>query len=65
MVANGSGMTLIPKLACRKGDGIFYLPFTHPAPSRKIGLLWRQTSAKGVLLQNIATQIKKDSQYII
>ncbi len=65
MVANGSGMTLIPKLACQKGRGISYLPFSYPKPSRSIGFLWRQASARRTVLQEIASQIKKVSQDII
>jgi LysR family transcriptional regulator, hydrogen peroxide-inducible genes activator len=59
MVASGSGITLIPQLACRKHDGISYLSFTHPAPSRTMGFLWRRASARKVLLENIAEKIKK------
>ena len=64
MVASGSGMTLIPKLACQKDDGIFYLPFAHPRPSRTIGFLWRQVSARKSLLQDIASQIKRDTKQL-
>jgi LysR family hydrogen peroxide-inducible transcriptional activator len=46
MVAAGSGITLIPKMAMQKGDGIVYIPFAKPAPSRTIGLVWRKTSAR-------------------
>jgi LysR family transcriptional regulator, hydrogen peroxide-inducible genes activator len=46
MVAAGVGITLIPKLAMRKNDGIDYIPFIKPAISRTIGLVWRKTSAR-------------------
>jgi LysR family hydrogen peroxide-inducible transcriptional activator len=46
MVAAGVGITLIPKLAMRKNDGIVYIPFTKPAVSRTIGLVWRKTSVR-------------------
>ncbi len=59
MVASGSGMTLIPQLACKTNDGITYLPFNQPKPSRVIGILWRISSAKEKLLNDIADKIKK------
>ncbi len=46
MVASGVGITLIPKMAMQKSDGIVYIPFAKPAPSRSIGLVWRKTSAR-------------------
>jgi LysR family hydrogen peroxide-inducible transcriptional activator len=41
MVGMGAGMTLIPKLAIRKGDGISYLSITDGSPERRIGLVYR------------------------
>ncbi|MBY0407861.1 MAG: LysR family transcriptional regulator [Rickettsiales bacterium] len=50
MVAAGSAITLMPKLAIREGDTLVrYIPFESPAPSRSIGLVWRATSARGPL----------------
>ncbi len=46
MVASGVGITLIPKLAMRKKDGIAYIPFAKPAISRTIGLVWRKTTTR-------------------
>ena len=51
MVAAGSGITLIPKLAMRKGDGIAYIPFAKPAPSRTIGLIWRKSSTRKTCIE--------------
>jgi LysR family transcriptional regulator, hydrogen peroxide-inducible genes activator len=49
MVANGFGVTLLPKMSleteARRAD-IQLLPFSPPEPSRKIGLAWRQTSPR-------------------
>ena len=59
MVSNGVGMTLIPKLACKKNDRITYLEFNHPRPSRMIGMQWRASSAKEKLLKDMADKIKK------
>lgn len=58
MVAAGAGITLIPKLACRANDGICYLPFSSPAPMRTIGLIWRESTAKKILLEHIVDYIK-------
>lgn len=58
MVASGIGITLIPKLACKTNDGITYIPFSPPKPSRTIGLCWRNATAKASALQNIANLIK-------
>jgi LysR family hydrogen peroxide-inducible transcriptional activator len=49
MVANGFGVTLLPKMSleteARRGD-IQLLAFAPPEPSRKIGLAWRQSSPR-------------------
>jgi LysR family hydrogen peroxide-inducible transcriptional activator len=58
MVSSGEGMTLIPALACKKGDGTYYLPFSDCAPSRTINLTWRNTSARSQLLTEIASIIE-------
>ncbi|MDF2866652.1 MAG: DNA-binding transcriptional regulator OxyR [Gammaproteobacteria bacterium] len=55
MVSVGSGITLMPKMAIRKGDKqIVYLPFTKPQPSRRIGIVWRTTSVDKNLLAELA-----------
>lgn len=59
MVAAKSGMTLMPKLACKSNDGISYVPFNAPKPSRTIGMIWRPSSSKKILLENIVSQIRK------
>jgi LysR family hydrogen peroxide-inducible transcriptional activator len=58
MVAAGVGMTLMPKLACRANDGICYLPFASPIPKRTVGLVWRESSAKKILLEHLVGYIK-------
>jgi LysR family hydrogen peroxide-inducible transcriptional activator len=58
MVAAGVGMTLMPKLSCRKNDNVSYIPFQTPAPKRTIGLVWRASTSKKVLLEHIVEQIK-------
>jgi LysR family hydrogen peroxide-inducible transcriptional activator len=58
MVAAGVGITLMPKLSCRSNDGICYLPFASSIPSRTIGLIWRESSTKEILLERLVKVIK-------
>jgi LysR family transcriptional regulator, hydrogen peroxide-inducible genes activator len=58
MVSAGVGITLIPKLACNLNDTISYIPFSAPKPSRSIGIYWRASTAKQVVLENIVAKIK-------
>lgn len=58
MIAAGIGMTLMPKLACDNNKNITYLPFTSPKLTRSIGLMWRDTTAKHYLFEEIANYIK-------
>lgn len=50
MVATGAGVTLLPELAVKgaygAARGVVIRPFTRPAPIRKIGGIWRKTSAR-------------------
>lgn len=46
MVVTGVGITLMPQMAKREGDGLVYIPFAGSIPSRTIGLVWRKTSAR-------------------
>jgi len=64
MVAAKVGMTLMPRLACQANDGITYVPFSQPKPSRTIGLVWRNSVAKKKLLEEMARQIKKTMKKI-
>lgn len=58
MVAANVGITLIPGLAQQSRDGVHYLPFNTPKPSRIIGLTWRPSSAKTLLLEHIVKSIR-------
>ncbi|MDR3476720.1 MAG: LysR substrate-binding domain-containing protein [Gammaproteobacteria bacterium] len=58
MVSAGVGITLIPKLACTNSDTISYVPFNQFKPARTIGLFWRATSAKQLLLEDLALKMK-------
>jgi LysR family hydrogen peroxide-inducible transcriptional activator len=50
MAANGLGVTLIPDMALRarllKGSELVARPFAGGKPGRRIGLVWRKTSAR-------------------
>ncbi|PPD32037.1 MAG: DNA-binding transcriptional regulator OxyR [Methylomonas sp.] len=60
MVRAGTGITFMPRIAIGPGDdGIRYIPFASPAPSRSIGLVWRKTSARGKLITAMAGLIKQ------
>lgn len=51
LVAAGLGITLIPKLATDKNEYLSYIPFNNPKPLRSIGLVWRTTTTRKVLLK--------------
>ena len=54
MVKAGSGITLFPTIAMEKDDaGIRYIPFEAPVPSRTIGLFWRKTTTRTILMNTL------------
>lgn len=54
MVKAGTGITLIPNIAIYPDDNdIVYIPFAKPAPYRIIGLVWRTTTIKREIINNI------------
>lgn len=59
MVGSKTGITLMPRLACRKNDGICYVPFRTPKPTRTLGIIWRSSSTKTQLIEHMAIQIRK------
>ncbi|MDX1901118.1 MAG: LysR substrate-binding domain-containing protein [Gammaproteobacteria bacterium] len=59
MVAAGSGITLMPKLACRPDKNIRYLPFADPVPMRTIGFVTRASTAKKLLLEKMRNEISQ------
>lgn len=59
MVAAGVGITLMPKLACGKNDGICYIPFTGTIPTRTIGMVYRVSTTKKKQLEQIINQVKQ------
>lgn len=65
MVAAKAGITLIPKLACKPANDIFYIPFASPKPTRSIGLISRKSNSKKKLLENMALLIQKKIKKIL
>ncbi len=58
MVRAGTGITFMPKIAIHKAEtGICYVPFTEPVPSRTIGLVWRKTTVRTELIDQIIGHI--------
>ena len=54
MVRVGTGITFMPNIAINQSeDGIRYIPFVQPAPLRTIGLVWRKTSARTQLIEQL------------
>jgi LysR family transcriptional regulator, hydrogen peroxide-inducible genes activator len=66
MVAAGTGVTLIPKLAVQKdlttSKFISYIPFSKPQPHRTLGLIYRKGSPRYTLFQELATIIQHEAQ---
>ncbi len=62
MVATGAGITLLPELATlgayRHARGVVVRPFARPAPLRKIGALWRRSSARLAAISAVCAQIE-------
>ena len=55
MIAAGTGMTFMPKLAVKASDDICYLPFKKPFPGRMIALVYRKGSGRSVLFDSLQT----------
>jgi LysR family hydrogen peroxide-inducible transcriptional activator len=66
MVGEGMGITLMPQLALpkrlTKGDAVQYLPFPEPAPSRRIGMLYRKGSYREETFLAIAETVRETVQ---
>lgn len=62
MVAANVGLTLLPTLAVKppvaQSDSIRLLGFRDSAPSRRIAMVWRRTSAMSDFLQSLAAVFK-------
>jgi LysR family transcriptional regulator, hydrogen peroxide-inducible genes activator len=66
MVASGAGVTLLPELAVRGayGDarGVAVRPLARPVPTRRIGALWRKTSARRAAIDALCTIISEQAK---
>jgi len=59
MVAANAGITLMPELAIGSRSGpVRYIPFRGDSPHRTIGIAWRDSTARGELLERLAGVIK-------
>ena len=58
MVAAGVGMTLLPVLAVKPPvppqPNLRLMPFAAPAPTRRVALFWRKSSARGAFLRGFS-----------
>lgn len=61
MVASGAGVTLLPELASKgaygNARGVAVIPFAKPAPVRRIGMVWRRSSARSAALNAVCDVI--------
>lgn len=62
MVATGAGITLLPGLASAgaygSAQGVVTRPFAAPVPTRRIGAVWRRTSARMPAIAAVAKVIR-------
>lgn len=59
MVRAGTGITLMPHIAIKNQDeGIRYIPFQAPTPTRTIGLVWRASGARSDLTEQLIPLIR-------
>lgn len=59
MVTMGLGITLMPKLAYKSEDNFSYIPLHKTTPTRLIGMAWRSTSSKSLLMHALLDQAKQ------
>ncbi len=63
MVATGAGVTLLPQLATQgahgNSRGVVVVPFARPAPSRRIGAVWRRSTARGPAIDTVCDLIAR------
>jgi LysR family hydrogen peroxide-inducible transcriptional activator len=61
MVASGSGITVLPASANSeryRSRLLKVIPFTHPAPSRRVGLAYRKSFGREKTLEALKTAIQ-------
>ena len=63
MVSANVGMTLMPALSVHApappSPNVMLIPFTEPAPHRRIAMIWRKTSALTAFLHQLVPMIKQ------
>ena len=64
MVAANVGVTLLPMLAVKppvaRSENVRLIPFSgNPQPNRRIGMIWRRSSAMGAFLEQFAQLFKQ------
>lgn len=69
MVAANVGMTLLPALSVQPPvpvqDAIHLIPFAGRAPSRRIAMVWRRSSAMGAFLSQLAALLGEVSRPLL
>ncbi len=69
MVAAGVGITLLPMLAVKPpvplSENIRLLPFRAPAPSRRLAMVWRRSSAMTPFLRELAALLRQLSPSLL
>ena len=69
MVAGGTGITLIPALATKppivQVEGLKLVRFRGSPPSRRLAMLWRESSPLGGLLQELAQTLSAGANAIL
>jgi len=62
MVSAGIGSTLLPEMSleveARRPDSLAILPFQNPVPVRRIGLVWRRSSARKKEFRQLGTYLR-------
>ncbi|MGH1360249.1 MAG: LysR substrate-binding domain-containing protein [Burkholderiaceae bacterium] len=56
MVASGIGITVLPMMAISQDEGgalLKYVPFTPPAPTRRVMLAWRKSFARAEAIESL------------
>ena len=61
MVKSGAGITIMPEIAIPEyaEQGIAYLQFRQPSEHRRVGLVWRGSSKRTLLLKRLTEVIKQ------
>ncbi|HYM41246.1 MAG TPA: LysR substrate-binding domain-containing protein [Steroidobacteraceae bacterium] len=66
MVAAGAGVTLLPQLAgrgaYRNARGVTLRPFAKPVPQRRIGAVWRRSTARRAAIDELTRVIAAGAQ---